>query len=351
MVKIEDVTIPEKDKYWGKSGKGISWEEFDRNTFSKMRSMFGEKYGRLLWKNELLCLLKLDVGDEDSVDYYKLIEHCELVYEVISRGDNKHAELLYDGDRFWTVKLQVGQRGRFGEKLFVYRENALMGEAARQLRSVGVSKVGSIREHLFQRFGGGHPEEVRRREAQYYLGMPKSLGAPAFPERVNMVDKSDQLETEREYFIRVCPEDQVDTYEPAHEIRLVRIILEHVSMEYDGAVEDAKNQVRMEKWLDGDKKAVGVQVRNIRNENFSADWLPKYDGLRACLVSMCFKYLKRWGKPGAHKVKIPTMITGDGSQPGLSNITCYGCGLRGHIRGSAECKAGSSAVWSGAPGG
>ena len=105
----------------------------------------------------------------------------------------------------------------------------------------------------------------------------------------------------------------------------------------------------MEKWLDGDKKAVGAQVRNIRNENFSADWLPKYDGLRACLVNMYFKYLKRWGKPGAHKVKIPTMITGDGLQPGLSNITCYGCGLRGHIRGSAECKAGSNAVWSGAP--
>ena len=106
-----------------------------------------------------MCLIKLDVGDEDSVGYYKLIEHCELVYEVISRGDNKHAELLYDGDRFWTVKWQVGQRGRFCEKLFVYLENALMGEAGRQLRSVGVSKVGAIREHLFQRFGGGHPEE------------------------------------------------------------------------------------------------------------------------------------------------------------------------------------------------
>ena len=56
MVKIEDVTIPEKDKYGGKSGKGISLEEFDRNTFSKMRSMFGEKYGRLLCGRTNYCV-------------------------------------------------------------------------------------------------------------------------------------------------------------------------------------------------------------------------------------------------------------------------------------------------------
>jgi len=92
MVKIEDLTtILDKDKYGGRSDKGISWEEFDQNTFSKMRSMFGDKYGRLLWRNELIPLLELDISDESSIDYYKFAEHCELVYEVISRGDNKHA--------------------------------------------------------------------------------------------------------------------------------------------------------------------------------------------------------------------------------------------------------------------
>ena len=353
MVKIEDITtILDKDKYGGRSDKGISWEEFDQQTFSKVRSMFGDKYGRLLWRNELLCLLKLDISDDASVDYYKFMEHCELVYEVISRGDNKHAEILYDGDRFWTVKWQIGQRNRFGEKLFVYLEKVLMGEASRQLRSVGVDRVGGIREHLFERFGGGHCVELRRREARYYLGMPKSVGAPAFPDRVNMVDKLDQLETEREWFIKVCPADQLDTFEPAQESRLVRIILELIPIEYDTAVEEAKTQVRLEKYMAGDKSAGVVNVRNIRNENFSADWLPKYEGLRACLINRYFKYVQRWGKPGIQNskpLKIPTMITADGSQPGLSNITCYGCGQRGHIRGSADCKAGANAVWSGAP--
>ncbi len=38
------------------------------------------------------------------------------------------------------------------------------------------------------------------------------------------------------------------------------------------------------------------------------------------------------------------MIGSEGSEK-----TCYGCGKKGHLRGSAECQAGKDAIWGGAP--
>ena len=81
MVKIvpgSSFKLPDKDKFWGRTDKGISWEECDTYMFSQVRTMFGEKYGKLLWRNELLCLTKLVVDDDGGVDYYKFVRHCEI---------------------------------------------------------------------------------------------------------------------------------------------------------------------------------------------------------------------------------------------------------------------------------
>ncbi len=44
----------------------------------------------------------------------------------------------------------------------------------------------------------------------------------AFPARVNMPDKLDQLEEERNYLLRMCPKEKHRDYEEGKEITLVR---------------------------------------------------------------------------------------------------------------------------------
>ena len=108
MVKNDaDDIIPKAEKCWSSKSKGISWEEADRTIFSWARKKFGDKYGRKLWRNDLLDLKALDISDTDPVSYYEFVGHCEQVYEVIGQVDHRYAENLYDGARFWTVMWQV----------------------------------------------------------------------------------------------------------------------------------------------------------------------------------------------------------------------------------------------------
>ena len=77
--------VKSAEKFWGGKGKGISWEEADRKIFSWARRKFGDKYGRQIWRNDLLDLKALDISDTASVSYYQFVEHCEQVYEVIGK--------------------------------------------------------------------------------------------------------------------------------------------------------------------------------------------------------------------------------------------------------------------------
>jgi hypothetical protein len=43
-----------------------------------------------------------------------------------------------------------------------------------------------------------------------------------FPPRCNMENKLDELETEREHLVEMCPKDKRDTYEEGKEHTLVR---------------------------------------------------------------------------------------------------------------------------------
>ena len=168
MVKNDtEEVVKQAEKFWGSKSKGITWEEVDRKIFSWCRKKFGDKYGRNLWRNDLLDLKTLDVSDTSSVSYYQFEEHCELVYEVIGQVDHRYAENLYDGARFWTVMWQVAQRERFREKLYCYLETIFAGEAERQLRSLGVGGTAGMRHHLFTRFGGGMTVELREKERKY----------------------------------------------------------------------------------------------------------------------------------------------------------------------------------------
>ena len=213
--------------YSGRS-PGLTFEQFDECVVSWGRSKFGEKYIKGLWRNELLDLNELDL--EDELDKFKMEEHCDLVHQVLLISSPKYADSLVGTAKFETRKFQLETRARFREKLFCFIETITFGEARRQLQRRGIALMSTMREHFFLRFGAGQPEILKERERVYLEGMPDSSGV-AFPPRVNMEDKLDTLEAEREYLLDMCPKDKIDDYDVGKETTLTRIVLSKVPAE------------------------------------------------------------------------------------------------------------------------
>ncbi len=88
------------------------------------------------------------------------------VYDVISLKSPKNADHLMASDRFWTKKWQMEFRKNCREKIFCYLEEVCTGEAARQLRKLGVTKMATTRDFMFRRFGAGQPELLSERVRQ-----------------------------------------------------------------------------------------------------------------------------------------------------------------------------------------
>ncbi len=77
---------------------------------------------------------------------------------------------------------------------------------------------------MFRRFGAGQPEKMQERVTLYLLGMPDSHGV-VFPPRVDIEQKLDMLEEEREYLLEMCPSELRNTYEDGKEETLIRLLL------------------------------------------------------------------------------------------------------------------------------
>jgi hypothetical protein len=91
--------------------------------------------------------------------------------------------------------------------MYCYIETIVKGEAARQVKKVGVKAMATMRDFLFRRFGAGQPEILEERVRNYHLGMPDPKSGEAFPPRCDIDAKLDALEAEREYLIEMCPKD------------------------------------------------------------------------------------------------------------------------------------------------
>jgi hypothetical protein len=185
---------------------------------------------------------------------------------------------------------------------------------------------------------------LQERVRKYMLGMPDANGL-AFPPRVNMVDKLDQLEEERNYLLRMCPKDKHKDYEEGKESTLVRNILNFLPAEYDDAVQNVRNLMKIREMVSsGDVNAI-TNLDDAIKINYDTSWLPPYAELRVGLVNAWMKFQRRWDESKGSRSKGPVMVVGEDGK----EITCFGCGQVGHLRGSPDCKAGKDAVWGGAP--
>jgi hypothetical protein len=340
--------VAEADKFSGKAN-GLTWEKFDEKVVSWGRLEFGEKYARALWRDELLPLRDLVLSDD--LDKYKFDAHCALVNDVIAHESPEYANSLLRDSRFSTLKWQVDCRSRFREKLFCFLETITKGEAYRQLQKRGVGQMPTMREYFFRRFGAGQPEVVKERKRIYLLGMPNSSGE-VFPPRINMEDKSDSLEAERDYLLDMCPKDKVDTYDPDKETTLVRILQSTLPKEYDPAQKAVMDMMRFRKASESGGLESIINLEDNVRKNYSIDWLPDYMELRTELINT-WKLAERRRKDEGRRSKpghpVQPILQGH-DQPGPEQRPCYGCGQRGdHLRGDPKCPAGPDAIWDGAP--
>ena len=348
MVKGEEAKSTDAKALFSGKATGLSFDKFDEKVLSWGRKKFGEKYAKGLWRNTLVSLSELNL--EDELDKFTFDEHCQVVYDVIFNESPKYADSLLGTKRFESKKFQMEFRQRLRERLFCHVETLTTGEADRQLHKRGVGQMATMREFFFRRFGAGQPEVVKERERVYLLGLPNSSGEP-FPPRCNMEDKLDSLEEEREYLLDLCPVDKQDQYEEGKETTLVRILLRTLPKEYDASVKAVQDLVRLRKASAEGQVGFITNLEDNVKKNYSSDWLPNYDELRAELIAAWRLMERRRKEDGKiQKGGHPTLpILAGHEQPGPHQRICYGCGKSGHMRGDKTCAAGPNGVWDGAP--
>ena len=66
--------------YSGKS-PGMTFEAFDECVVSWARDKYGERFGKALWRDEMVDLEKLDLDDELGLFTFKA--YCNQVYEAV----------------------------------------------------------------------------------------------------------------------------------------------------------------------------------------------------------------------------------------------------------------------------
>jgi hypothetical protein len=272
----------EDSKFSGKPDKGLAFEEFDKKALFWARKKYGNTYAKQLWENTLPDIRSLDLTED--FDYYQFTEHCKFVNDMLCLDSVKNTDSLYSTAKFWSVKWQLENRQRQYEKVFCFLETICEGEAERQLQAQGVEKTNGMRKHFFERFGSGQPQVLQERVRKYLLGMPDKNG-DAFPHRVNMSDKLDSLEEERNYLLRLCPKDKHKDYDEGKETTLVRLILNTLPAEYDNAVHHVRNLMAIREMVKGGDIESITNLDDAVKINYDTSWLPPYKELRVGLIN------------------------------------------------------------------
>ena len=332
----------------GKS-KDQTFDAFDEKVLTWCRKQFGDYYAKGLWHNKLTPIGDLNLAEDD--DNFSFEMHCATVYEVLALKSPKEADHLYQSDQFWTKKWQLEFRQRNRERVCCHLEEVVSGEAARQLRKLGVKKMKTMRDFMFRRFGAGQPEVLQERVRLYLLGMPDAHGV-AFPSRVDIEAKLDTLEEEREYLLDMCPSELRATYDDGKEETLIRLLLRHLPAEYDVAVKTVKDLARLRKYSEGGNLETITNCEDNTRANYAIDYLPDYAELRFELIRtyrLAERRREEMNKRGGKKGHPSFPIMDGHTQPGVGQMSCSRCGVRGHRAGDPSCKGREGEIHKDAP--
>ncbi len=116
---------------------------------------------------------------------------------------------------------------------------------------------------------------------------------------------------------------------------MIRIILQHLPVEYDAAVKSVRDLLRLRKYGEGGDIDQIMNLEDNNRLNYSTDWLPAYPEVRAEIIN-AYQLTKRrrdeMGSKGEKKkIGHPSMPIPDGfDQPGAKAGPCYRWGGKDH---------------------
>ena len=275
-----------KDKKAGKKaeelwdGENYSFPKFDREVRNYARTKWGEEIGTLLWENGFPEGL-FEVPE--TVDEWA--NHCWMVHRHFVLTDFKTSQLLKAPTEFWTHEFQHGWLQRQYELLYSEVESRVKGGAETQVVNVGAKNPWGVRAALKKKYDNARTVKLSKRQLLYDLGMPEideagnPLG-PAFEERTGLIEKSQQLEGERNELYQVCPERFRDTYKYGKESHLVRVVSEKIHTSYSEVVRSVNTVHRLRQ--EGGLEA-GLDI-DLHEHQFSDKHLPPWKELKGALI-------------------------------------------------------------------
>jgi hypothetical protein len=325
-----------KTVYDGRAGK---FDDFDKQTARWCRQHFGELH-KHFW------LQPFPTIDDDNVYAF-----ANSIYKVEKKRDSREANRLWETDYFWT-KRSVEEWFDEGKRLlFDEIEAQTVGNAGRLVEEYKLERIGGIRSGLMLRYGGSTSSAINDLERAYDKGLPKGDGQ-AFPDRCDMPGKLHKLEEVRNDLKSKCPLSLRDEYPYGKDEKLVRIILEHMHVDYQDVLDNLVGITKLKRELAGH-----VAPENVGIERFSDEWLPKYHDVYCKLIAKWETLRKGWkkssggGAGGANKPQKLTMMTMQEARKAIASWVnkCYACGKEGHKRGDPVCKAAHGATHPDAP--
>ena len=324
---------------WQYQGDEDEWDNFDRRVIRQMRKKL-DTLGEKMWLGEIGSVFGMDAARYDA--------HCREVMNAIYCMDPGEArKWKREMDEFEDADWQYDWLKRQYRLMGDYVESHCKGQAEIEVVNY-TGEMRDLRKHLYKQFGAGSGGNIHEKELEYDRGMPEK-GKAAFPPNCDMGEKLRQLESGRLYFNRMAGSDEKrKTYIYCQEVKLVRIVLEHVNKaEYGACVKRVLEIVKV-------KRMVTNAISGLNNDDeggipdnhgrsFSDDWLPSWKLLKASLLDEWNSRIVE-GSNGKDKAKnvIPVAMTGS------TGMTCWGCGGP-HKKGDPGCPAGKFDVHHTAP--
>ena len=337
MSKKED----ESEKNWKYSGNEDEWDAFDRRMLRYMRKKYDD-FGERIWLGQIEVI-------DDEMDPYDFLDYCKDVMKAIEVLDPSEARRLRrDRDNFEDPEWQYNWMRRQLRLMSDYVEAHAEGQA--EIEMINYSgDLRDIRKHLYKQFGAGSGGNIHEKELDFDRGMPEK-GKAAFPAGCDMGEKLRQLESRRLYFLRMAgTREKRMTYTYCQETKLVRIVLEHVNKnEYGDCIKRVLDLVKVRKMVErsiGGEGLDGEDIPDNHERSFSDDWLPSWKLLKASLIDEWNQKIVDNGRANEKKAKGVLPV----AMGNVKQIKCYGCGIEGHKRGDAGCKAGKLDVHPSAP--
>ncbi len=82
----------------------------------------------------------------------------------------------------------------------------------------------------------------------------------------------------------MCPSELRDTYDDGKGETLIRLLIRHLPVEYDGAVKTVKDLARLRKYSEGGNLDTITNCEDNTRANYAFDYLPDYAELRFELI-------------------------------------------------------------------